>query len=72
MTNQQLLAWTLILFGISVFWLPPGPKLMNCCIMVIYAITAIWWATENSWADVFYWIFAGGLTAIVTFGYDRA
>ena len=72
MTNQQVLAWTLIIFGISVFWLPASPKLMNYCILVVYSITAIWWWNNGSWADVCYWISAAAITATVTFGYDRA
>lgn len=45
--------------------------LFNIFIISIYACTAVWWAYHRSWADVFYWLFALGITATVTFGYQR-
>lgn len=47
------------------------PKLFNYFILTVYAITSLRWAVKGSWADMFYWMFAFGITATVTWGYKR-
>jgi hypothetical protein len=49
-----------------------NPKLFNLIIMALYLLAAIRWAIQRSWADVWYWAFALGITAVVTFGYRHA
>lgn len=47
------------------------PKVFNYTIMSLYALNALRWAVISSWADMFYWLFALGITATVTWGYAR-
>ena len=47
------------------------PRLFNMFIMSIYAMAAVRWAFARRWADMLYWCFALGITAVVTFGYRR-
>jgi len=46
-------------------------RIFNFFILTIYAVTAVWWGCHGKWADMFYWLFAMGITATVTFGYNR-
>ena len=46
-----------------------GGPTFNYLIMVLYVINAFWWLWHGSRTDFFYWIFADGITATVTFGY---
>jgi hypothetical protein len=48
-----------------------SPLGFNCFIMTVYFCTSVRWAVERKWADMFYWLFALGITATVTFGYRR-
>lgn len=45
------------------------PRLFNYLIVTLYTLAAIRWAVARSWADCLYWIFALGITAVVTWGY---
>lgn len=48
------------------------PKIWwNCWIITNYMGAMGWWAYHKSPADVLYWFFAAGITAVVTFGYLR-
>ena len=47
------------------------PKVFNVAIMVMYGLAAAAWAWHGKWPDALYWLFALGLTAVVTFGYER-
>ena len=50
-------------------WSIPG--LFNYFILSIYGCAALWWLLHGSYVDCFYWVFAAGITATVTFGYAR-
>ena len=43
----------------------------NIWIMANYAGAAAWWLWHGRLADVCYWLFAMGITAVVTFGYTH-
>ena len=47
------------------------PRIFNYVIMTLYALNAGRWALRGGWADMFYWLFALGITATVTFGYKH-
>lgn len=47
------------------------PKVFNYIIMTLYGLNAIRWFIVPSYADMFYWLFALGITATVTWGYMR-
>lgn len=47
------------------------PRIMNYVIMGLYSLNIGRWALYGSWADAFYWLFALGIQATVTFGYAR-
>ncbi len=47
------------------------PRTFNLVIMVLYLLAAIAWGAQRKWADCLYWLFALGLTLVVTFGYER-
>lgn len=47
------------------------PRIFSYVIMTLYALNIIRWGFAGSWADSAYWFFAFGITATVTFGYDR-
>ena len=47
------------------------PKIFNFIIMALYALSAVRWAVNGSWADMFYWLSALAITLTVTFGYQR-
>ena len=51
------------------FW--NDPKIFNYIIMSLYALSAIRWAVAGRWTDMFYWMFALGITATVTWGYKH-
>lgn len=62
----------LILWGLlTIFVLPESPKLLNYVILGTYALAVAWWLGHDSPVDVFYWLFAFGITATVTWGYVR-
>lgn len=46
-------------------------RIFNYIIMTLYVMSAIRWGFAGSWKDVSYWVFACGITATVTFGYDH-
>lgn len=48
-----------------------APNVFNIIILALYAANVIRWAFAGSWADVFYWLFAAGITATVAFGYKH-
>lgn len=48
-----------------------APEHFNYIILFMYASAALRWAVAGSWADMFYWAFAFGITATVTFGYGH-
>ena len=43
------------------------PRLFVYVIMALYAASAIRFAFAAKWADMLYWLFALGLTVVVTF-----
>jgi hypothetical protein len=43
----------------------------NVWIMANYIGASIWWLSHGSRADALYWLFACGITGVVTFGYPR-
>ena len=47
------------------------PCLFNYIIMVLYGLSAIWWAAHKKPADACYWLSALAITATVTFGYKH-
>jgi len=47
------------------------PRAFNFLIMGLYALNALRWAFNGSWADVSYWLSAFAITATVTFGYKH-
>jgi hypothetical protein len=47
------------------------PAIFNYVIMGLYACASVRWAAHGSWADMSYWGFALGITATVTWGYQR-
>lgn len=47
------------------------PKVFNVVIMSLYCLAAGWWAFHGKWADSLYWLFALGITSVVTWGYQR-
>jgi DNA-binding transcriptional regulator of glucitol operon len=47
------------------------PKVFNVVIMALYCLATVWWAWHRSYVDSLYWLFALGITATVTFGYQR-
>ena len=47
------------------------PRLFNYIIMVVFLLAAARWAYERQWADVIYWVCSFGLTAAITWGYQR-
>ncbi len=47
------------------------PRLFNFIIMTLYALSAVRWACAGRWVDVFYWLGALWITAVVTFGYKH-
>lgn len=47
------------------------PKIFNYIIMSLYTMSALRFAASNMWTDMFYWLFALGITATVTWGYNR-
>jgi len=47
------------------------PKVFNIVIMCLYVLNAGWWASNKSYADMFYWLSAFCITATVTFGYKH-
>lgn len=71
MTSQQLFGWIFITFGISIFFLPDHPKLINCLILALYCICACWWGFKGYYWDAGYWVAAFAITFVVTFGYLR-
>jgi len=75
---KDYLGVSIIIYGVLVFWIPSNwlpfsdPRLVaNCVILGIYFIVGCWWLSNNSNADFLYWLFAAGITAVVTFGYAR-
>ena len=48
-----------------------SPKMFNYIFMSMYLMAAIRWACCKHWADSLYWLFALGITATVTFWYQR-
>jgi len=47
------------------------PKIFNVVIMSLYAANVFRWAWHGSFVDAAYWSCALGITACVTWGYDR-
>jgi len=47
------------------------PKLFNYVIMTLYFLNILRWSYERKVGDAFYWFFALGITATVTFLYKR-
>ena len=47
------------------------PMHFNYLILTLYASAALRWGLTGNWADMFYWMFAFGITATVTFGYGH-
>lgn len=47
------------------------PRVFNFVIMMLYGVNSIRWLVAGSWADCGYWAFALGITACVTWGYQR-
>lgn len=47
------------------------PRVFNVAIMVMYTLAIFWWAAHGRWVEALYWFFAFGITATVTFGYQR-
>jgi len=47
------------------------PRIFNYVIMTLYAANSLRWAFAGSWADSSYWFCALGITATVTWGYNR-
>lgn len=47
------------------------PRIFNLVIMVLYSCAICWWSWHGRWVDALYWVFALGITATVTFGYQR-
>lgn len=47
------------------------PKIFNYLIMGLYTINSLWWFAQGNKADGCYWLCALGITATVTFGYQR-
>lgn len=47
------------------------PKAFNVLIMFLYGLAAVRWAAAGKYADCLYWLFALGLTAVITYGYKR-
>ena len=47
------------------------PRLFNAMVTLLFALAAIRWAIEGKWADALYNLFAAGITATVTWGYQR-
>jgi hypothetical protein len=45
------------------------PRIFNYVILSLYALNALRWAFNQSWADVSYWLSAFAITATVTWGY---
>jgi hypothetical protein len=45
--------------------------IFNYIIMALYVINAGWWQYRGKTADALYWLFAFGITAVVTWGYKR-
>ena len=48
------------------------PKFFNYLIMSLYVVNAMRWGFNQSWADMGYWACAFGITACVTWGYERS
>jgi hypothetical protein len=75
---KDYLGMGLILYGIIVClfpdeWLPfTDVRLVaNCVILGLYFMVGVWWIANGSLPDFFYWVFAAGITVVVTFGYAR-
>lgn len=47
------------------------PAIFNNVMMVLQACAAVRWAVAGKWADALYWVFAVGITAVITYGYKR-
>ena len=47
------------------------PKFFNYLIMSLYVVNSLRWTAHGSWADAGYWACAFGITACVTWGYER-
>ena len=47
------------------------PRVFNVAIMAMYTLAILWWAAHDRWIESLYWFFALGITATVTFGYQR-
>lgn len=47
------------------------PRLFNALVTLLFALAAIRWAVEGKWADALYNALAAGITATVTWGFQR-
>lgn len=47
------------------------PRLFNALITLLFTLAAIRWAVEGKWPDALYNLLAAGITATVTWGYQR-
>lgn len=47
------------------------PRLFNALVTLLFALASIRWALEGKWADCAYNALAAGITAVVTWGYER-
>ncbi len=47
------------------------PRLINYLMLILQALAVCRWAYARSWPDVWYWVFAFGISYVVTFMYER-
>jgi hypothetical protein len=52
-------------------WLLGNPKLFNYLILALFLADAAWWTWHGKYAQALYWLFAFGLNAVITWGFDR-
>lgn len=45
------------------------PYIFNYGMLVLGTLACLRFGFEGKWSDFLYWVFAAGITAVVTFGY---
>lgn len=47
------------------------PRLFNYVLVALFTLAAVRWAAAGCWADSAYNLFAAGIQAVITWGYER-